>query len=360
MKQTLGLNSQLRTDFGNYQIETSAIPLLNRVVCKVFREGKVIDLIEADYDPEIGERSLWSLIHSIHTGKFEELGSLFKIASEVMKESRADLLNKLGMLFMRNGLLDEASAVFLKGLELDSNVIGLYKHLGRLYAQRQEWERALAVLGQGLALDPQRVDFHYERALAYQKLGRSTEAEAELKKALAIKRDWPTAQFELARLAMHHSPSRALQLLKTIQENPRYRSSLINDAISSIEAGEIEPALKLLEDFCLTQNDEDVSYLSDEFDLLIRYADPPRKPFIIEEYREEIRTKLALEPDQPELHNELGKIYLLAIKSYWDRAINEFKRALALDPDLTASKQNLELAQYEIKGFLLFLRGLSK
>jgi len=159
---------------------------------------------------------------------------------------------------------------------------------------------------------------------------------------------------------MRHSPSSSLRLLKAVQEDPRYRSPLINDAISAIEAGEVEQARKLLADFRSTLGEEEVSYLSDEFDLLIRYAEPARKPFIIEEYREEIRTKLALEPDHPDLHNELGKIYLLAIKSYWDRAINEFKRALSLDPNLTAAKQNLELVQYELKGFLLFLRGLSK
>jgi tetratricopeptide (TPR) repeat protein len=360
MKPTLGLNSQLQTEFGNYQIETSAIPLLARVVCKVFREGKVIDLTEADYDPEISEQPLLSLVQSIHTGKFEELESLFRIGAEVMREARADFYNKLGLLFVRRGLLDEAATVFLKGLEMDKKFIGLYGNLGKLYALRHEWERSLAIYGQGLSIDPNQVEFHYERAVAYEKLGRTAEAEAELKKALAIKRDWAKAQLELAVVVLRHSPSSALRLLRASQEDPRYRSPLVADALGLIEAGQVEEAGKLLGEFRQTLDDEAVSYLSEEFDLLIRYADPQKKPFIIESYIEQIRTKLAQNPDQADLHHELGKIYLLAIKSYWDRGINEFKRALALDPTITPAKQNLELAQYELKGFLLFLRGLSK
>lgn len=360
MRQNLGLNSQVKSEFGTYQLETSAIPLLNRVVCKVFREGKVIDLSEADYDPEIGERPLVALIQSIHNTKLEELGALVKISSEVMREARADFFNKLGMLFMRRGLLDEAAVLFTRGLEVDKKLVALYEHLGRLYALRQEWERALEILGQGLAIEPQNVELHYQRAISYEKLGRSSEAEAELKKALAIKQNWSKAQFLLGVLNIRHSPSTALRLLRSCQEDPHYRSPLLADAMSMIEAGETTKALKLLETFRQTLDEEDVSYLSEEFDLLIRYADPAKKPFIIEEYTEEIRAKLREHPDRADLHNELGKVYLLTIKSFWDRAINEFKRALALDPNFSAAKQNLELAQYELKGFLLFLRGLSK
>ena len=62
-----------------------------------------------------------------------------------------------------------------------------------------------------------------------------------------------------------------------------------------------------------------------------------------EEAIEEYRAGLALAPDSPEAHNNLGGA--LAATGRTAEAISEFEHALRLDPTLVSARRNLDLVR---------------
>lgn len=58
------------------------------------------------------------------------------------------------------GTLKKALDTYLKLKELDSNYVGLYYHLGALYEQLKEKDKALLTYEEGIAVAKKIADFH--------------------------------------------------------------------------------------------------------------------------------------------------------------------------------------------------------
>lgn len=359
MRHELGLNSSLVGDLGTYQIETTVEPLQGQVLTKVLREGKIVDVKATEFDRGISQKGLTELVHFSHEAKLSELSLLLKIAREVVAVQRAELHVRTGVAFMRRGLLDEAEHYFRQALDLEHNLVTAHLNLARLQQRRGNWEEARRIFSNSLALAPSYADLHFGLAVCYTELGDVRAAESELEKVLQLNPSFARALFELGLIQMRRTPSVALATLrKAVVFDPLFRADTVRHGLELLEAGRTEEAMKGLLDFRRSFQDEDPLWVTDEFDLLVRFVEPERRPLLVEDYIEAVRSRIAEHPDWADLHNELGKVYLLAIKTYWDRAIAEFKRALIINQDYEAARKNFELAQYELKGFVLFLRGL--
>lgn len=355
-----GLNSRLKTPSGSYEIETTTIPSLSKVVCKVFKEGRIVDFSEASYEEDIPPKSLLELIHLIHEKKFEELFTLSHVTEGVIKENKAKFYNQLGELFLRRGFLEEAELYLRKALELKKDFPEAYLNMGKVYQYREDFGGALTYLDMGL-LYSSSADLLYQKALCYKGLKRKKEAIEELKKALDKNPNFAQAYFLLGLLSIDESPERAERYMeKASSLFPLYQSPVVREGIKLLKEGKKGGAISILTDFEATIEREFLPLISKEFDLFLRYIDHSKRTVVIDDYIEKLRERLKEHPDFADLHNELGKIYLLTIKHYWNRAVSEFKKAVILNPDYEDAKKNLEITEYELRGFLLFLRGLYK
>ena len=355
-----GLNSRINTPSGSYEIETAPIPSLFKVVCKVFKKGKIVDFSETPYDEELPPKSLLELIHLIHEKKLEELSTLFHIAQELVKENKASFYNQLGEVFLRRGFLEEAELYLRKALELKKNFPEAYLNMGRVYQYKNDFGGALTYLDMGLLFSssPQLL---YQKALCYRELKREEEAIEELKKAIDKEPKFAKAYFLLGLLSIRKSPQEAIKYIEKAQTlSSFYRSPLIEDGLNLLRNRKEEEAIRLFNDFETILEKDPLPFISKEFDLFLRYTDHSKRAIVIDDYIEKLKEKLKEHPDFADLHNELGKIYLLAIKHYWNRAVSEFKKATVLNPNYEEAKRNLEITEYELRGFLLFLRGLHK
>jgi len=134
------------------------------------------------------------------------LGTLFRQRGEVEKairlhqnliarpqishETRANVLNELGLDYMRAGLLDRAESIFLELEKKSSHQVKAIHQLLSIFQQESEWLKAidyaskleLATQKQPLLLS----HLHCEAALFYKNIGESTLTQTHLKKALKI------------------------------------------------------------------------------------------------------------------------------------------------------------------------------
>lgn len=356
-----GLNSRIDTPSGSYEIETATIPSLFKVVCKVFKRGKIVDFSETPYDEELPPKSLLELIHLIHEKKLEELSTLSHITQELVKENKASFYNQLGEIFLRRGFLEEAELYLHKALELKKNFPEVYLNMGRVYQYRNDFGGALTYLDMGLLFSSS-PELLYQKALCYRGLKREKEAMEELKKAIDKNPNFAKAHFLLGLLFIKESQEKAVEYIEKAQNlSSLYRNHLIEDGLNLLKQRKEEEAIQLFNDFeTIIMEKDSLPFISKEFDLFLRYTNHSKRAIVIDDYIEKLRERLKEHPDFADLHNELGKIYLLAIKHYWNRAVSEFKKATMLDPNYEDAKRNLEITEYELRGFLLFLRGLHK
>lgn len=62
--------------------------------------------------------------------------------------------------YTKHGILKAALDEYLKLKEIDSNYVGLYYHLGKLYEELLEPEKAMATYEEGITLTKKIADFH--------------------------------------------------------------------------------------------------------------------------------------------------------------------------------------------------------
>jgi lipoprotein NlpI len=73
-----------------------------------------------------------------------------------------------------------------------------------------------------------------------------------------------------------------------------------------------------------------------------------------------MKQEIAEHPRYPDLHNHLGVAYLIQCRNLFLRALDEFRRAIRLNPNYRQAQKNLKLAENEGKGLFILLRALLK
>jgi tetratricopeptide (TPR) repeat protein len=109
-------------------------------------------------------------------------------------------LSVLGSLYAQAGDLRTAALLFRRGIEWDSSAVSLYNNLGAVYMREREYAAAAASFEQGLRRAPRAFEIllNYGRLCGEQNLfGR---AEILLRRAVAVRPDYPAVHYELARV----------------------------------------------------------------------------------------------------------------------------------------------------------------
>ena len=117
------------------------------------------------------------------TGKMDRAEEQFRIAISIAPLNFA-AHNVLGKLYFDSGRLKEAEQQFRQSLQVEPN-LAAYDHLGYIYAQWGDQDRAEAAFKSALAMNGADSHAHYHLGLIYAAAGRNSEALAELQTALA-------------------------------------------------------------------------------------------------------------------------------------------------------------------------------
>jgi tetratricopeptide (TPR) repeat protein len=105
-----------------------------------------------------------------------EQGNLVKaeqLAKEILQERPQDppVLHLIGSLRMRQGRAQEAEALLLRSVEIDSTFLNGYRSLGELFSSQQRWNEAQAILERGLTNLPSNLALFYDLAKVEAQLG---------------------------------------------------------------------------------------------------------------------------------------------------------------------------------------------
>lgn len=202
------------------------------------------------------------------------------------------------------------------------------------YRGSGQWERTLSTAQEWLETEPENASAHIAAGQALMNLDRHPEAEAHLRRALASRPDSSTAHRFLSIVLFY------ARRFKQADEEAKTALSLApNDhynwyhlAWMFYRQGDKVSATKYLEKAReLAPRDADVINL-------LAVCTPLDSPLKLRQYEE----ALALEPENAQIHSNIGAYYLNASRDY-EKAGECFRRALFFDPHLKMARENLFL-----------------
>jgi tetratricopeptide (TPR) repeat protein len=372
MERTFGLDSALKFDSDIYHIETFAEPKQFKVISLLYKSGKVLELKEKAYDHEIKEKSLIALIQSIHRTQIDEVSHLLNLAENVKKRMHGEAFNKIGMLLMNKGFLANAKISFEEAIKLDHNLTDAHRNLGQVYQKSGDIDKAIAQYTRALYLAPDNPDYYLDLGLAYLEKGMYDEAFKELEKAININKDFAEAYFNLGLLILKEKvvkkqPPEEKDVISAMVNlkyasllDPRFQAKSFKDASILIEEEEYSEALETFLQFKESLKKINIHEFVSDFEIFSRFSDLKEIPLTVDEYIDRMSMKVEQYPAYADLRNALGKAYLIKMRTLFNAALTQFKKAIEINPEYEHAKKNLELVENEAKGFMLFLRAILK
>jgi tetratricopeptide (TPR) repeat protein len=126
-------------------------------------------------------------MQSVDTSQTEALGQrLARFAKLQPGNALANYYYALSLWKRRNGPRDTESAIKVESLlteavRLDPKLASGYMHLGILYADREDFSKAISAYRRAIEVDPQLEEAHFRLAQAYRQTGEESKAREELR-----------------------------------------------------------------------------------------------------------------------------------------------------------------------------------
>jgi len=353
----------------DYNIRTVNFDSIHRIVINVNDKDRVLHTQEVPYDDRMSDAELMAYVKRKHEERVETLQEMMKISTKLETSPEADSNHKLGLVFLNNGLGREAIAEFKRALNLDPDNAPILNHLGLALTLEKRYGEAIQSFKKALELKPAYPDIHNNFGMVYLQVDNYAEALKEFGQALAVNPRYAEAHFNtglcLAAQATASpelaAPNRELALQhlnQALANNASLNSEYFKIAMSYILKGQFMEARQALVETKTHISNQNGSQIYHEFYLRLKYGEEGVDRKATEHYIAKLEDLLEEHPNYVDIHNDLGVAYLIQCRFLFNRAIKEFKRALAINPNYNQAKKNLKLAENEGKGFLILLRAI--
>jgi superkiller protein 3 len=373
--ENLGLNNDVSVGGRKFHVQTNYSRAQGKILCNAFQDGQVIDSKEVIIGEDVPIEEISKTMNQSHQEMITELEILYYIAEKVKTVRHAPSANKLGLLFLKKNLIEEAVGQFKIALEIDPSFFEVYANLGKAFLCTNSCDQAIAVLKKGAIQAPNYADIHNYLGIAYIKKKNYKDAIGHLEEALKHNSNYPEAHYNLglsllANTLNHQNqqdPEVDMNRKKAVEHFQRAAQNMENNhnndlknAMRLIQQGDFSEAVNLLEqkipNGSLTQ---DFDY-ENEFYLKFMYGGKGKDDSFIADYVQKLKEVINKNPNYADLRNHLGIAYLIQCRNLFLKSLEEFRAALKINSDFRKAEKNLKLAENDGKGFLILLRALLK
>jgi len=374
--KALGLNETLLVGPRKFYIETNYLEDEKQVVGHVFEDGMLLETRERKLPPEVQEEDIQKLVKELQREIMRGIEVLFYVQKKVWRKKHAPSYNKLGVVFLQKNLISDAKKNFQEAIAIDENLIDAQKNLAIAFIKNQEFDQALKVLDRAIERKPDFPDLHNYKGIALLGKKNFIDAIRALETAISINENYSLAHLSLGLtylsglvespihpqlLPLEERQGKCLEHLKKAAATDHdLKTPEFDSAIHMIRESQFRDALDELLEIHNRQAFRLESVLENEFYLNFMFGGKSKDELAVAEYLENLKSEIAHHPSYPDLHNNLGVAYLIQCRNLFLRALEEFRRAIKLNPNYKLARKNLKLAENEGKGLLILLRALLK
>jgi predicted O-linked N-acetylglucosamine transferase (SPINDLY family) len=234
------------------------------------------------------------------------------------------------------GALAEAAALYQKLLATNPRHAGAIHGLGAIASHQQQYERALELFAFAISIDPNQFVYHHNEGIAHQAIDQLEQAIESYTQALMLNPNSPFSWYNrgVAHLELDDPMEAAADFTETIRLSPTNSQAYLNLGNCHRALGNPETALEAY-DRAIQLDPADLPARVNRAATLLALQASDRA---IEEYDEIIRQS----PDAQALCN---RGVCLQKTGRTLEAIEDFERAIAIDPNLAEAFCNLGISQ---------------
>ncbi len=368
--------TSIHTRDRNLSLHTDIHEEEGRIVSILFDGGRKLAEVWREYDDGLSPQDLNAEIERYHLESVNCIEFLYSISARVKTVRHPVSMNKLGLMFLKWGLIDEAISEFELAIQYDSSIGELYLNLGSSYLKRGGVEEAIEVLEKGVEVSPTYADIRFKLGVAYYSGKLYSEAVDSFEKALLINPVYDEAHFFLALTLLERILNNQDErgdfnekecmdrvrehLNRTVSISERFKTKNFEEAVRKIHKGDRKGAHLLLKEISLNIPKVIDLDFHHYFYLNYIYGDSGKDKKVVDDYVSMLERLVKKHPDFPDIRNMLGIAYLIQCRNLYMKSLFQFGKACEINSKYKRARQNLRLAENEGKGILILLRAMLK
>lgn len=374
--ESIGLNNEIAIGGKNFHVQTHYLESGEKVISNVFENGVVVFNKWISVASNASAADIRYVVSQLHQFVISDLEMIFYIAEKVKTIHHAASNNKLGLVFLKRNLLDDAVSAFKRALEIDPELVEGYNNLGYALLRKGAYQDAIEAFNTGIMKNEKYADLHFNLGVAYFQIEKFADALRELNNAIAINSNYVAALLYICIIHLKSlvenipdvnlgSISERVTFVENrlidINSNGLYfKPEIIDAALECVRQANYSAAIDALDAASKELPELLDSYLESEFYLKFMFGGKGKDEQFINDYIGQLKAAIEKYPSYADLHNNLGIAYLIKCRNLFLNALEEFREAKRINPDFKKADKNLKLAENDGKGFLILLRAILK
>ncbi|MCB0282237.1 MAG: tetratricopeptide repeat protein [Calditrichae bacterium] len=379
----IGFNDNVQVYGRKFHVQTATHTSKGMASCEVFEEGRLINKNYVTFerrkstDSEALEKRIREIVETIHQETMNEIELMFTISEKIKKMEHAPSHVKMGLLFVKNNLLQDAVDEFKTAIKINPDGVDAYNNLGLTYIRMQNFPEAVRILERALRIKSDYADIHLNLAMAYYYEKQHYKGLDHIQRSLRINPDYQVARYNQAILYLDsilsdkkdkQLPPANIRVERSIQQlqylakgNLEGITSIINKVEKALAIKDIEGAVKTLNGAREKLFPDAIhSIIGINFYLRFMYGGRSLNTHTLKSFEQELLDSIEQQGDYADLWNNLGIVHLIQCRNLFLQALNEFNRALDINPKFEKALKNKKLVENDGKEFLILLRAILK
>ncbi len=376
----IGFNDDVNIGSRKFHIQTASHYSQGMASCEVFEQGRLINKNYMTFerrhqpDPERFENRIREIVESLHDETLQDIELMFSIAEKINNLKHAPSHVKMGLLFVKNNLIQDGIRHFKIAIELDNTLVDAYNNLGLALIQLKEYDAAIRTFTDALRINDDYPDLHHNIGYAYYLERQHYKALDHIQTALRKNPDYLLARYNLALVYLDSilgdkkdtklppasiRAERALQQLKELKI--KNISKVLSRVQKALKAKDVRGAVKVMENMREKVFPDDLyNLIGVDFYLRFMYGGKSLTQRTLEKFEHDLSRAIEVKGDYADLWNNLGIVHLIQCRNLFIQALNEFNRALQINPHYEKALKNKKLVENDGKEFLILLRAILK
>jgi tetratricopeptide (TPR) repeat protein len=370
--QIFRLNSRLSTSEKEYLIQTVNDQSRHCVISSIFVEGELLETQRDVLDEGIESEELLKRVREAHEERTKELEYLISIYREAIEGDETEMMVYLGQALLYKKMYDEAMKLFVRAAELDPDYHQAWAHLGIVQFRLGRWQNASASFSKCVELRPDYADYRNRLGEAYLALDSCKRAVIEFEEAIQKNVYYGDAYLNLGLAYILNAIRREdFKLFSTQAENTEEMLNkaemIMPDVVDRtylegkkyLEKGDLDKAFQRFLACREKRKEQKWREFSNSHMRFMLGAKRVNERLLTRRIKS-LKDAISVSPHYADLHHELAIAYTLLGSFLHTKAVEEYRKALSINPDFDRAKRNLKLAENEIIGFEVLVRAIMK